>query len=368
MERYTWRILRGQPLRLALTVGGVALCLILMFFLLAVYRGVADGSVEYVRSCPADLWVLQRNATNILRGSSMVSTVQASALRNFDGIAQVGSVLFLLSASGIGGKDGTLFITGFEPEIGLGGPPRLVAGVSVRRDDEIVLDGCYAAKYGFQVGDMIRVQDSRLKVVGLSGGTNAFVMQYAFVSLNLAQKLIGVPNLATCFLIRLRVGVWAPVMARRIRLDAPGVEVYDRETFLANNMAEMEAGFLPLLYTVAGIGVVVLTIILSLLLGVNILERRRDFAILKILGAPAAFQKKLIIAQAMFIALAASAVALAAYFPLVWMVEQFAPEVSTRTSVVQITMVTLMAGTMSLVAALMATRRLRRIYVLEACL
>jgi len=52
---------------LALTIGGVSLCIVLMFFLLAVYRGVADGSVEYIRRNKADLWVLQRNATNILR-------------------------------------------------------------------------------------------------------------------------------------------------------------------------------------------------------------------------------------------------------------------------------------------------------------
>lgn len=368
MERYTWRILWGQPLRLALTVGGVALCLMLMFFLLAVYRGVADGSVEYVRSCPADLWVLQRHTTNILRGSSMVSTPQATALRGFAGIAQVGSVLFVLSASGSGGRDGTLFLTGFEPETGLGGPPRLVAGVSVQRDDEIVLDSCYAAKYGFHVGERIRIQDWELKVVGLSGGTNAFVIQYAFVTLDFAQHLVGIPELATCFLIKLREGVLAPVLARRIRLEVPGVDVYDRETFLANNIAEMESGFLPLLYTVAAIGMVVLTIILSLLLGVNILERRRDFAVLKILGAPAAFQKGLVIVQAMLITLAAGAVALAAYFPMVWMVERYAPEVSTRSSALQICMVTLVAGANSLVAALIATRRLRRIYILEACL
>jgi len=368
MEKYTWRILRGQPLRLALTVGGVALCLMLMFFLLAVYRGVAEGSVEYIRSCPADLWVLQHNSTNILRGSSMISTPQATALREFAGIAQVGSVLFVLSASGVRGRDGTLFLTGFEPETGLGGPPRLVAGVSVQRDDEIVLDSCYAAKYDIHVGDRIWIQDWKLKVVGVSSGTNAFVIQYAFVTLNFAQRLVGISELATCFIIRLRDGISAPVMARRIRMDVPGVDVYDWETFLTNNIAEMESGFLPLLYTVAAIGVVVLTIILSLLLGVNILERRRDFAVLKILGAPAAFQKRLVIAQALLITLAACAVALLAYFPMVWMVERLAPEVSTRSSILQIGTVVLVAGVMSLVAALMATRRLRRIYILEVCL
>ena len=64
---YATATLREQPQRLALTVAGVALCVILMLFLLAVYRGVAVGSIAYVASSDADVWVLQRHAANILR-------------------------------------------------------------------------------------------------------------------------------------------------------------------------------------------------------------------------------------------------------------------------------------------------------------
>ena len=46
MTNYSLHILKAQPLRSALTVGGIALCAVLMLFLLSVYRGVADGSVE----------------------------------------------------------------------------------------------------------------------------------------------------------------------------------------------------------------------------------------------------------------------------------------------------------------------------------
>ena len=72
MYFYSIRMLRSQPLRLALTVGGIALCAVLMLFLLGVYRGVSYGSVEYIRCNRADLWVLERNQTNILRCSSIL--------------------------------------------------------------------------------------------------------------------------------------------------------------------------------------------------------------------------------------------------------------------------------------------------------
>lgn len=366
MDLYALRTLRRQPGRLALTVGGVSLCIVLMFFLLAVYRGVADGSVDYIRQNRADLWVLQKNATNILRGSSLVPGSQGEVLARISGIRKVSPVLFLLQTIKKKGKVRTIFLAGFEPELGLGGPPLLVQGRSVRRDDEIVLDRSFARKFGFELGGRVEVQGHRLTVVGISRGTNAFVIQYAFVTLRLARTLIGYPGLTTCFLVKTEEGVDLRGIQEKIRRLLPGTEVYDHPTFLKNNIQEMKSGFLPLLYTVAAIGAVVLTAILSLLLSVNILERRKDFAILKTLGAPLRFLWGMVAQQAVLIASASSLAALALFFPLVRAVERISPEVSTKTSPGQIIGVIILVEVMSLASSLISIRRLRRIYFLEA--
>jgi hypothetical protein len=44
MDMYPVRILTSQPIRLALTIGGVALCIVLMLFPLSVYRGAGTNS------------------------------------------------------------------------------------------------------------------------------------------------------------------------------------------------------------------------------------------------------------------------------------------------------------------------------------
>lgn len=116
---YAIRTLIHQPLRLALTIGGVALCVVLMLFLLSVYRGVADGSVEYVRQNKVDLWVLQRNATNILRGSSILSTGHGSIIREVPGVKTASPVLFLLSGIIKDGQVATLFLTGYDLTTGV---------------------------------------------------------------------------------------------------------------------------------------------------------------------------------------------------------------------------------------------------------
>jgi len=363
---YAVRTLRSQPLRLILTIGGIALCIVLMFFLLAVYRGVADGSVEYIRQNRADLWVIQDNATNILRGSSLLSMDQIGAIARTPGVRTAAPVLFLLSTIRNGDRLGTVFLTGFEPEMGLGGPPLLAWVRRPRADDEIVLDRSFALKFGFEAGEEVDLQGNRLKIVGISRGTNAFVIQYAFVTLRFARKLIGVPGLATCVLVNAEPGAEIGPIREEICDVLAGLKAYDHETFLANNVREMRSGFLPLLYTVAVIGAVVLTAILSLLLSVNILERRKDFAILKTLGSPMPFLWGMVVKQALLIASVSCAVALILFFPLVRIVERISPEVTTKSTVGQIGGVVAAVLLMSLASSFVAIRRLRRIYFLEA--
>jgi putative ABC transport system permease protein len=366
MDLYSVRILRSQPLRLMLTVGGIALCIVLMLFLLSVYRGVADGSVEYIRQNRADLWVLQRNATNILRGSSVLFTTHGQSIRSIAGVKSVSPVLLLLSGVNKGDQVATVFLTGYEPAAGMGGPPQMVEGRPVVHDDEIVLDQAFAAKYGFKLGDPVEIQDDTLKVVGISSKTNAFVTQYAFVTLRRAQSLIGFPNIVTCYLVTSEKGTDNLRLARTIRQKLPGVEVYDHQTFLKNNIREMQAGFLPFIYTVAAIGVIVLTAILTLLLSINILERRKDFAIMKTLGSPKRFLSRLIVQQALLISFAGIVTGLVLFFPMVEVVQEISPEVSTKSSLQQIALVVLVVGKMSLISSFISMQRLRRIYTLEA--
>ena len=364
MDLYALRILRSQPLRLTLTVGGVALCIVLMLFLVSAYNGVADGSVEYIRQNKADLWILQRNAWNILRGSSLLSSRQAEIVRQIPNVKSVSPVLLILSAIKRGDQTATVFLTGFDPAAGLGGPPHLVEGRSVLNDDEIVLDKSFAAKFKFKVGDAVHVQDHLMRVVGISAGTNAFVIQYAFVTLSRAQSLIAFPSIVTCFLVEVERN--KVTVADAVRRALPDVAVYDHETFLENNVREMQSGLLPFLFTVAAIGAVVLTAILSLLLSINILERRRDFAILKTLGSPRNFLALLVIKQALLISFAASLVALTLFFPLTRLIEVISPEVSTKSSFGQIAAVVAVVGVMSLLSSFISIQRLRRIYPLEA--
>jgi ABC-type antimicrobial peptide transport system permease subunit len=361
---YSIRILTAQPLRLTLTVAGIALCIVLMLFLLGIHRGVFIGSVEYIQKNLADLWVVQENTTNILRGFSLLRTGHGDLLKTIDGVTQVAPVLFLLCAVEREGRRATVYLTGYDPALGKGGPPALNQGHNVRNDDEIVLDKSFAAKQGIGVGDRVTLRGESLVVVGLSSGTNAFVIQYAFVTISRAQKLSGFPSLVSCFLVTSSIP--KAELRTRIREDVPGVDIYTQEEFMANNIREMESGLLPLLFTIAAIGGLVLVAILTLLLTINILERRTDIAVMKALGVPDSSLTRLVLALAFLISGAGTALALATFFPLAFTIECLAPEVTTSTSSLHIILAITMVAAISVFSALVAARRTHRIYPLEA--
>ena len=362
---YTIRILLNHPTRLILTVTGISLCMILMLFLFGIYKGVSDGSVEYIRENKADLWILQRNATNLLRGSSMLPTQHKNVIESDEDVESVSPVLLLITTIKNSDKRSSIFLAGYDQENGLGGPPKLVTGRNVNTDKEIVLDNSFALNNGFKVGDEVVIIDDTLTVTGISTGTNAFVIQYAFTTLAEAKSLLGLPDIVTCYLVKTKSGVDLKRTSERLQSRIDGSVVYEHPEFLSNNVKEMESGFLPILYAIAALGAVVLTTVLSLILSINILERKKDFAVMKILGSPSAFLPKLIIQQALFISISSGVLSVLLYFPLVDLIEKVSPEVSTVTTPLQVVLVFTVGILMGLLSSLIALSRLRKIYPLE---
>jgi len=362
---YAIKILFHQPYRYLLTTGGIGLCIVLILFLLGIYRGVADGSVEYIRQNRADLWIMQKNTTNILRGTSILSTAHGYVLRDLPELENISPILLLLSTIKMEDKEATVFLTGYDLAAPYGGPPEIIQGQSVRNDDEIVLDISYAEKHDLEIGDTVHLNSYALNVCGFSTGTNAFVIQYAFVSLQRAQSLIDFNNLVTCYCADFKADSKNLLSPRELSDEVPGTVVYTHEKFLKNNIREMESGILPLLYAIAAIGSVVLTVILTLILSINILEYRKDFAIMKALGSPKGYLPGLIINQSSFLVGSAILFGLFLFFPMVKLISKISPEIETITSTGHIITVILVVGMMSLISSFFSIRKLRKIYPLE---
>jgi putative ABC transport system permease protein len=362
---YAFNMLMEHRMRYILTSLGISFCALLMLFLVSIYKGVSYGSVEYVRASNADLWVLQEHATNILRSTSLLPATYQGDLEKIKGIETVSPVFFILASIKLHKLNATLYLTGFDPKTGIGGPPEIINGRNIKNENEIVLDKAFAAKNKIRIGDKIPVRQDSLVVTGISTGTNMFVIQYAFISLEEAYKIIGFKNVVSCFQVHTISGADLVNIKSDIYSGLKNIIVFDKATFLYNNIREMESGIMPLLYIVNLISAIVLTAILSLILSISVLEKRRDFAIIKAVGAPHGFLAKLIVGQSMILSMTGLAFALVFYFPMIEIVEKISPEVSAKTSVFQMLIVSSGVLIISLISSVLPTRRIRKIYPLE---
>ena len=362
---YAFKTLINQRGRFIITSFGIALCIILMLFLLSIFRGVATGCMRYINESDADLWVLQKHTSNIMRGTSLLMMNQGSIIKEIPGVKQVAPVFFFSSSVKTPNAFATVRLTGYDINTGVGGPPELYKGNELENDSQIILDHSFAFKYKIHLGDKITLNDDTLLVKGLSSGTNMGVYQYAFITLKKAQSLIGFPGIVSFFQVRIEEGSDPFKIAVLIRSKLPDVTVLDRKTFLQNNKHEMESGFLPMLYVIAIIGSIVLTAILSLILSVYIMEQRRDYTIIKALGAPSGFIPGIVLQQALILAVSGMLIAVILFFPLLKAVEKIAPEVATESSGWQIIGVFAGLIIISLVSSFFPVLKLKNIYPLE---
>jgi ABC-type antimicrobial peptide transport system permease subunit len=141
--------------------------------------------------------------------------------------------------------------------------------------------------------------------------------------------------------------------------------VFDRVTFLNNNIHEAETGVMPLLYVVALIGAIVLTALLSLILSVYVLEQQKDYAIMKALGAPAGFIPLIVIQQSLILAASGMVIATLLFGPMLNAVKRFSPTISAESSVNQVLIVAAGLLLISLFSSILPLLRQRHIYPLE---
>jgi putative ABC transport system permease protein len=166
-------------------------------------------------------------------------------------------------------------------------------------------------------------------------------------------------------MVKLKPGTDPKRVSEAINHAVPDAAAYDRDTFLENNIAEMETGILPLLYMVAVIGSVVLTAILSLILSINVLERRKDFAVMKALGAPRAFIPGLVIVQSIVLSVSGMLLGIVLFFPLIHILSKIAPEVTVMSAYVHILIVAAGVFVISLISSIFPIQKLRKIYPWE---
>ena len=146
------------------TGAGLGLLIGVTLTMAGVYRGMVDDARVLIENAGADLWVVQQDTLGPYAEPSSVRDDGARDLLGLPGIREAGNVTYLTMQMKHAGKDIRVMVVGFE-QGKPGTPGYLVAGRPVTRSHyEAVAD----IKTGLALGDRVGIRRHEYTVVGLT--------------------------------------------------------------------------------------------------------------------------------------------------------------------------------------------------------
>ncbi|WP_299932888.1 ABC transporter permease [uncultured Nocardioides sp.] len=349
------RFLFADRRRATLTVLGVAASLLLVLVLDGIFAGAVDRVTYYIRTSPADVFVSQAGVRTMHMSVSTLPADAPDRVAEVPGVAWAAPIAFASgSVAGPQGRQLT-YLVGYDTRTGGGGPRALVAG-RLPGAGEAILDEQAADRLGIGLGDRFTVMGMPVRAVGFSTSGSSITNTTVFVDLAEFARIHD--DRVSYVLAGLDAGADPNTVADRIRTGVDEVTVQSREQFTeseARIVTDMSADLLRLMST---IGLVIALAVIALGLMTATLNRLRDFAVLKALGAQTPRLARAVAMQVLLTVVLASAVATTAALALARLLPTAEPAVQitiTATAVAQTTATALLVG---LIAALWPLRRI----------
>jgi putative ABC transport system permease protein len=273
-----------QKFRLALSIGGVALAMMLIVFLNGFQAGVFQQVTAYLDHTPADLVVAEEDITKMLGASSLLPASAEDLAQGVPGIARIIPIISRFVPLDIHNKKVVTYLVGYDPKTG-GGPWMLKAGRLPSDDDEVVLDGVMAKTHGLGLGDTLEILDEEFTVVGLSDGTTSWMASFIFLEKRGAERIFLTPGLTSFLLLDLDPGADPIAVEARLRRRLRKVEILPVAVVKQNDINLMVKVFAVPLQMMTTIAFAVGTAILGMIIYTATVERRREYGVLKAVGA-----------------------------------------------------------------------------------
>ncbi len=307
------RDIRHNLGRFLLTCLGLSLLLGVVLAMIGIYRGLVAEALTLVRAGGADLWAVESGTKGPFAEASRIPGDTREAVARIRGVVATGALTFQSAETEHGGRKLRLYVVGYE--LGrIGGPPRIVEGRAIARAHyELVAD----VRTGLALGDRVRLGRSEFTVVGLTEGIVASGGDpVAYMTLRDAQKVqfelapaaarqqlargAGAGSLDTVNAVVARIAPHADAAAiadsirRWKHLEAMTQE--GQETLLTRSVVERARQQIGLFTSIL---LAVSTVVIALIVYTLTMDKLREIATLKLIGAPDRTIVGLIVQQAL---------------------------------------------------------------------
>lgn len=286
--------------RLIISIAGVGFAIVLILILAGLYDGFQNAARIYVEESGADLFVTQEGTTDMFHSFSILPLNLTASLQGMAGVAEVNPLISRQVEIHLENSHAKAAVIGYG---NLGGPWQIVRGSGRVGPGEMIVDKALAAKDGLDVGSTVRVGAKDFRIVGISGGTNFFILQYAFIRFDDASGLVLPAGTTTFFLVRLLPNASAADVAERIRAERPDVLVYTNAAFSESNAKLVTESFGPILSVLYAVGGFVGITVIGLTIYTATIEKSKEYGVLKAVGATNRGLFRILLSQALFLSL-----------------------------------------------------------------
>ena len=277
------RNLSQERTRLALSVAGVALAVMLILILNGFLSGMFRQISAYLERVPGSIVIAQEGVTTLLGASSLLPPSTPDAVKGEEGVVQAVPILSQFVILDLHGKKQPAYLVGYDPVLGAG-PWRLNEGREPTADSEVVLDRVLASRHDIRLGERFEITGIEFTVVGLSEGTTSWMLSFVFIRKTAAESLFRAPG-ATSMLFVAPSGETAAEELRDRLLGPPGREVLLKRDMIANDKQLWGRIFSSPIRLMAGIAFLVGTLVVGLVIYTATVERQGEYGVLKAIGA-----------------------------------------------------------------------------------
>lgn len=299
--------------RFLLTCFGLSLLLGVVLSMIGIYRGLVEDALTLVRAPIADVWVVESGTRGPFAESSRIPGDTREAIARLQGVRAAGSVTYQSAETLYGTKKLRLYVVGYEPGRP-GGPDRIVTGRSIGQSHyEMVADKLT----GLAIGNRIKLGRDTFTVVGLTDGqVSSGGDPVIYITLKDSQQLqfelappaarreiargAGAGNTDTINAVIARV---SPNVSPQSVADAArrwkhlaAMSQSEQELILTKSVVERARKQIGLFTALL---LIVSAVIIALIIYTMTVDKLREIATLKLIGAPDRTIVGLILQQAL---------------------------------------------------------------------
>lgn len=296
------------------TTAGSLIGVIAIVFLVGQQLAVLFGLFTYmsvlVDHSGADIWVCSKNTDNV-NSAGLIPVRYVDRISGLPGVEWAEPLLF---GSGTfvtrEGKNEAVQVVGIRSPRSAAGPWNFYKGglESILEYEGVTIDRLDMKIYGSpELNEFIEIGNVRAKISAITQGAKGFAGRLVFTSMVKAREIIKTPpGRCKAVLVKLKPGAGIPAAVDALKKALPHAEILTsselsaktRIYYVKNTGMGGSFGFSTMIGALVGI------IIITLTMYTAVLQRQKDFAVLRALGARKSDIFIIVLAQSVMIGIA----------------------------------------------------------------